>query len=58
MDALGAGLDGANTGGHANYTTTFTTANQAKTILGIPDFSRGPALGTQRPDERVTRLRK
>jgi hypothetical protein len=42
MDALGAGLDGANNGGHANYTTTFTTANQANMILALPDFARGP----------------
>jgi hypothetical protein len=37
-----AGLDGANNAGHANYTTTFTTANQSKTILSLPDFARGP----------------
>jgi N-acetylneuraminic acid mutarotase len=36
------GLDGANNAGHANYTTTFTTANQSKTILSLPDFARGP----------------
>jgi N-acetylneuraminic acid mutarotase len=35
-------LDGANNAGHANYTTTFTTANQSKTILSLPDFARGP----------------
>jgi hypothetical protein len=35
-------LDGANNGGHANYTTTFTTANQSKPILSLPDFARGP----------------
>jgi hypothetical protein len=37
-----AGLDGANNAGHANYTTTFMTANQSKTILSLPDFARGP----------------
>jgi N-acetylneuraminic acid mutarotase len=37
-----AGLDGADDGGQANYTVTFTTANQAKLILSIPDFARGP----------------
>jgi hypothetical protein len=37
-----APLDGANNAGHANYTTTFTTANQTKTILSLPDFARGP----------------
>jgi hypothetical protein len=37
-----AGLDGASNGGRANYTTTFTTANQSKTILSLPDFARGP----------------
>jgi hypothetical protein len=37
-----AGLDGANNASHANYTTTFTTANQSKTILSLPDFARGP----------------
>jgi hypothetical protein len=44
MDALGAGLDGAGSGGHANYTTTFTTHYQAAAtpVLSIPDFARGP----------------
>jgi N-acetylneuraminic acid mutarotase len=37
-----AGLDGAGNAGHANYTTTFTTANQSKPILSLPDFARGP----------------
>jgi N-acetylneuraminic acid mutarotase len=44
MDALGAGLDGTNSGGHADYTTTFTThyfANKTP-VLSIPDFARGP----------------
>jgi hypothetical protein len=41
-DALGAGLDGGNDGGHADYTTTFTVANAGKPILSIPDFARGP----------------
>jgi N-acetylneuraminic acid mutarotase len=42
QDSLGAGLDGANNAGTANYTTKFTTANAAKAILSIPDFARGP----------------
>jgi autotransporter-associated beta strand protein len=42
LDALGAGLDGADDGGHANYTTMFTVANSRKSILSIPDFARGP----------------
>jgi hypothetical protein len=44
VDGLGAHLDGANSGGHANYTTTFTTQYQANAtpVLGIPDFARGP----------------
>src|SRR5207244_13656172 len=44
LDALGAGLDGANTGGHADYTAVFTTNSQAaKTqVLALPDFARGP----------------
>jgi hypothetical protein len=42
-DALGAGLDGANDGGHANYTANFVVANVGKAILSIPDFARGPA---------------
>jgi hypothetical protein len=44
IDPLGAGLDGTNTGGHAKYTTTFTTHYQASAtpILAIPDFARGP----------------
>jgi hypothetical protein len=41
-DALGAGLDGANNGGQANYTTTFTVANAGKPIVSIPDFAQGP----------------
>jgi hypothetical protein len=47
LDALGAGLDGGGTGGHANYTTTFTTSFQAdKTpVLALPDFARGPDSG-------------
>ena len=35
-------LDGGNNAGHANYTTTFTTANDGKPALSIPDFARGP----------------
>jgi hypothetical protein len=42
LDALGAGLDGADNGGHADYTTTFTVTNAGKSILSIPDFARGP----------------
>jgi hypothetical protein len=42
FDALGAPLDGAKDGGHANYVTTFTTANDGKPALTIPDFARGP----------------
>jgi hypothetical protein len=47
LDALGAGLDGTNTAGHANYTTTFTTHYQANAtpVLSIPDFARGPDNG-------------
>jgi hypothetical protein len=45
VDALGAGQDGANNGGHADYTTTFTTANDGKLALNIPDFARGPDGG-------------
>src|SRR5205823_1668444 len=33
---------GAINGGHANYNTTFTTANDGKPALSIPDFARGP----------------
>jgi sugar lactone lactonase YvrE len=42
FDALGAPLDGGNNGGHADFTTTFTTANDGKPALTIPDFARGP----------------
>jgi hypothetical protein len=44
LDALGIGLDGSGKGGHANYTTTFTTHYQADAdpVLSIPDFARGP----------------
>jgi hypothetical protein len=45
MDASGAGLDGGNNGGHADYTTSFTTANDGKPALSIPDFARGPDGG-------------
>ena len=47
LDALLAGLDGANNGGHANYTTTFTTSYQrdATPVLGLPEFARGPDSG-------------
>ncbi len=44
IDALGAHLDGGKNGGHANFTTSFTTQYQANAtpVLGIPDFARGP----------------
>jgi hypothetical protein len=44
LDALGTGLDGAGSAGHANYITTFTTSYQAKKtpVLSLPDFARGP----------------
>jgi N-acetylneuraminic acid mutarotase len=44
MSALGARLDGAASGGHANYVTTFGTNYQANVtpVLSIPDFARGP----------------
>jgi hypothetical protein len=42
LDVLGAGLDGADDGGHADYTTTFTVTNAGKSILSLPDFARGP----------------
>src|SRR5262249_34111223 len=44
FDLLGAGLDGAGDGGHADYTATFTTHYQSsKTpVLALPDFARGP----------------
>ena len=35
-------LDGGSNGGHADYTTTFTTMNAGKPALSIPDFARGP----------------
>ncbi len=48
IDVLGAGLDGLGNGGHANYTTTFTTHYQANAtpVLSIPDFARGPDSNT------------
>ncbi len=44
LDLLGGGLDGAGNGGHANYTTTFTTNFQSSSnpVVAIPDFARGP----------------
>jgi hypothetical protein len=42
FDILGAALDGANDGGHADYVTTFTSASDGKPTLMIPDFARGP----------------
>jgi hypothetical protein len=46
-DALGAGLDGTASGGHVDYTATFTTHYLVdKTpVLSIPDFARGPDEG-------------
>ncbi len=48
LDALGAGLDGANNGGHANFTTSFSTHYQGQhtPVLGVPDFARGPDSNT------------
>src|SRR5207253_1784610 len=48
VDTLAAGLDGSGTGGHASYTTTFTThyQSQATPVLGLPDFARGPDAAT------------
>ena len=48
LDTLGVGLDGANNGGNANYTNTFTTHYQANgtPVLSIPDFARGPDSNT------------
>ncbi len=48
IDQNGDHLDGANTGGHANYVTTFSTNFQQQAIpaLGIPDFARGPDNST------------
>ncbi len=48
IDTLGAHLDGANNGGHANYVTSFTTHFRANAnpILGIPDMARGPDSNT------------
>src|SRR5262249_1067538 len=42
FDALGEALDGTHNAGHASYTTNFTTANDGKPALSIPDFARGP----------------
>src|SRR4029077_6843000 len=44
LDTLGAGLDGTNTGGHANYITTFTTSFETSKalVVAVPDFARGP----------------
>jgi hypothetical protein len=42
----GVPLDGADNGGHANYTPpAFTIANSGKSVLSIPDFARGPDGG-------------
>jgi N-acetylneuraminic acid mutarotase len=43
VDSLGAGLDGTDSGSHANYVTTFTTHYQTDhaPILSIGDFARG-----------------
>ncbi len=37
IDALGAHLDGANNGGHADFTTSFTTQYQATRHAGVGD---------------------
>jgi hypothetical protein len=42
QDALGIGLDGANTGGAANYKITFSVS-APPVAVGIPDFARGPS---------------
>src|SRR5208282_2095147 len=42
QDALGAGLDGANTGSTANYKITFSVS-APPVAVGIPDFARGPS---------------
>jgi RHS repeat-associated protein len=42
LDTANVGLDGADNGGDANYTATFTMPNQAEPILSVPDFARGP----------------
>src|SRR5205807_778209 len=41
IDMLGAGLDGAFNGGHANYVNTFAVHSQGTPRLGPPDFARG-----------------
>jgi N-acetylneuraminic acid mutarotase len=46
FDLLGGPLDGVGNGGHGNYTTSFTTANEGKPVLSIPDFARGPDLAS------------
>ena len=48
FDTLGNPLDGAGNGGHANFTTTFTTHFQAAAtpVLALPDFARGPDSST------------
>jgi hypothetical protein len=42
FDALGAPLDGTNSGGNANFVTTFATTNDGKPALTFSDFARGP----------------
>ncbi len=48
VDLVGDHLDGTNTGGHADFVTTFTTSFQqhATPALGVPDFARGPDNST------------
>ncbi len=48
LDSLNLGLDGQNSGGVSNFTTTFTTNYQANAtpVLGVPDFARGPDSST------------
>jgi hypothetical protein len=41
-DALGAGLDGNNSGGNANFKLTFSVSTPPVAV-GIPDFARGPS---------------
>jgi hypothetical protein len=42
QDALGAGLDGSNTGNTANYKITFSVS-APPVAVGIPDLARGPS---------------
>jgi hypothetical protein len=42
QDSLGAGLDGTNSGGNANFKITFSVS-APPVAVGIPDFARGPS---------------